>query len=516
MKRVGLICTLVLIPCSLFGASVRGVLFQDQGVNKLKSFENGIEVVREIVIDKKFKHTLDSKMVNSPNYTLEFDGEIKNGKIFASKTPTIFGDRKDVAGFLTQDGQGNFLLDEQIAVFGRTKAIYGIPFDEESKSHYVGKPVNTQGHYEVRDGQKVFVINAILEKDLFSISKENTYQPVQEFKDSPKKYVLEELVKNENSQKRIPWRGVIAQDKKVKVGDNAVIITLSGRQGDAPGASAGHFAIGMGKVQKDLTLKGETFNFYFEGPKEVLAGNTDLISYFGHLIQGQQNYRPTYTVIAYGLKEEDLMKVRDEMETELHKVRTKKGLLITPGYNCTTTSNYALREIGIYGNQHNLGNRMLDVQNLGYLNPLSWWSANSDGEGLTGKARVLSYISTRDKEHYLPRNAFEAFVKNFSNSRWRRRKGIKRVDYVFIPQTPSARQVGGSSYNEIGEASKIQAFSKARDLRIADEKKAAAILEKASLHSDEELNWANAVSSKTLSYEEDQRQVKEVLENNID
>lgn len=63
--------------------------------------------------------------------------------------------------------------------------------------------------------------------------------------------------------------------------------------------------------------------------------------------------------------------------------------------------------------------------------------------GLIDKLRVVSYVSTRDPEHYVPRAAFESFVENFKSRRWRQRRGIRRVDYVFMPQRPSERQVGG-------------------------------------------------------------------------
>lgn len=305
---------------------------------------------------------------------------------------------------------------------------------------------------------KHFVINAILEKNLISSFGPEFHPAPKEFYESPKAFTLDEMPKNINSQGKRPWSGKLFEKKGYtpKAGEGVLLITLSGRQGDAPGASAGHFAFGGGIVQKDGSIKGETYNFYFEGPKEVLAGNTDLTSYFGHLIQGQQNYRPTFTVYAYGIDPSDLKKVRDLYEKELHKVRTVKGLEITPGYNCTTTSNYVMREINIYGQHHNLGARMFDAQNIGYVNPFSWWSNNTSGEGVVGGLQVLSYVSTRDPQHYVPRPAIESFVKNFSSKRWNKRKGIKRVDYVFIPQTPSRRQVGGMSYDQpIKEGKKI-------------------------------------------------------------
>lgn len=465
----------------------------------------------EIEMDEKFKYTLDEKMVNSPNYVLEFNGELDGTVLKTQKTPTIVGGAIVKSGLLRLEND-ELYLDNVKVIYGRTKPIYGIPFDEESKNHYLNKQVTVHGDIKEVDGQRLLSINAVLESDLLKVEN-STYLAPNEFQKEPFKFVLEKMKLNENSQKRTPWKGTLVSDKSYKPeeGESVLVITLSGRQGDDPGASAGHFAIGAGKVDKDGNIKAETFNFYFEGPKEVLAGNTDLVSYFGHLIQGQQNYRPTYTVFAYGIEEDDLKKVRDLYEKELHKVRTVKGLEITPGYNCTTTSNYALREIGIYGQNHNLGRRMFDVQNLGYVNPLSWWSNSATSESTLGKPRVLSYVLTRDPEHFVPRAAFESFIKNFQSKRWRKRKSIKRVDYLFIPQTPSARQVGGISYDDpIKEGNRIVTYSKKRAAeKMESIKKAQKILLEKDAAQIEEIEWAQKL------LEEDQKEVREIL-NTID
>ena len=485
--------------------TLKGTLSEKEG--KVLFSSKGI--VREVVIPEKIQYSFDKKILNSPNYIMELKGDIEEETIKVSQTPTIFGGVESLNGFFTHIQDDLYSVDGVKAKFGRTKPIYGIPFDAQSKRHYINKEVNVQGEYREENGEKIFFINAILEKDLIS-AKENIHNAPEEFKANPFEFVLNEMPKNEHSQKRVPFRGTLAKKKnhKAKSGDNVLIITLSGRQGDAPGSAGGHFAIGMGKVQDDLSIKGETFNFYFEGPKEVLAGNTDLISYFGHLIQGQQNYRPTYTVYVHGISQEDLKKVRDDFEIQLNRVRVEKGLEITPGYNCTTTSNYALRKIGIYGKHHNLGKRMLDIQNLGYINPFSWGANNAGNGGSTiGKVRVVSYVSTRDPEHYVPRNAFESFIKNFESKRWRKRKGITQVDYVFIPQTPSRRQVGGISYNEVlSEGNKIIKFSKERKENIDTINKALDILLSEDKFSKEEVDWARNY------FAADQAKVKEVLD----
>ncbi|MFT6071339.1 MAG: hypothetical protein ACJAT2_000521 [Bacteriovoracaceae bacterium] len=506
MNNSSLVLLGLLLSAQAFGATLIGSLSEsEKGEVILSSLEKGGPISRVLLMDDKFKYTLDSKMLNSPGYLLQFEGEIEGDHFITSKTPTIVAGDMKLIGLLKRSPEGELSINGTRVTYGRTKPIYGIPFDETSKGSFVDKEVEAQG--QIING--VFVINAIIEKDLLSVKGPDNYPAPASFKADPLNFILKEMPKNINSQRVNPFSGIVYNKKGYTPtpGEGVLIITLSGRQGDSPGASAGHFAIGGGVVAEDLSIKGETYNFYFEGPKEVLAGNTDLVSYFGHLIQGQQNYRPTFTLYAYGVSKEDLRKVRDLYERELHKVRTVKGLEITPGYNCTTTSNYVLREIGIHGAHHNLGNRMLDFQNVGYINPLSWWANNTSGEGTVGGLRVLSYVSTRDPEHYVPRATLESFAKNFSNKRWNKRKGIKRVDYVFIPQTPSRRQVGGMSYDSpIKEGKRIVDYSNERGERIEPIIKAHEVILNKENYSEAEVLEAQKI------IDADQAEVKAILD----
>jgi len=516
------LCSFILLPQSAFAKNerIRGSLYKEHNQVFLKTKgEEGKLVSRKVLISDEFKFALDEVMVSKPNYVFEFEGTIKEDKILTTKVPTVYGGTDDVSGFLTEGAnEGELFIGNQPARLGRTKAIYQEKFDELSLNSYLNKHITAQGHYKVIDGEKVYFIEAMLEDNLLSASAISEFSAPKGFDEDPKNYVLKEMVKDHNSQSRVPFRGTLNKldGKKVKVGDSVLIITLSGRQGDAPGSAGGHFTIGMGEVQKDMTVKGEVFNFYFIGEKEVLAGNTDLISYFGHLIQGQLNYRPTYTLFAYGVSKKKLREVRDILEVENHKVRTVPGLQITPGYNCTTTSTEALNEVGIFGNHRNSLNRIFDVQNLSYLNPFAYGARSSDGEGTLGKIRTVSYVLDEDGENYVPRPAFESFVKNFNSDRILKKMGIKRVDYLFIPQTMSHRQVGGISYDSpITEGKAVIDFNNARNERIANEKRAAKIL-KERVSTQEEYEWAQEVLDNAPTREEDQAEVKKFLSETID
>ncbi len=469
--------------------------------------------VREIVMDKKFLFTLDKVVVNSPEYIFEIEGEVSDSQIITHKVPTIFAGTSSLSGYLHIDNDGELRIDEQLIKFGRTKVIYKNSFDNISKSSYLDRDVTAQGSY--KDG--VFYINAILDDKLISATIDHSYPAPKEFSKNPRDFIINEMAKNKFSQLKNSFKGVLFQKKnyQVEVGESVLIITLSGRQGDSPGSAGGHFTVGMGEVMEDMTIKGEVSNFYFKGPKEVLAGNTDLVSYFGHLIQGQVNYRPTYTLFAYGVDKKKLREVRDDLERENHKVRTDPELNITPGYNCATTSTKALNKVGVYGNHRNALSSIFDIQNFSYLNPFSYGARHTDGQGTMGTIRTVSYALSEDPENYVPRAAFNSYVENFSSSKMNKKMGIKKVDYIFIPQVPSLRQVGGMSYDEpIGEGKKVVDYSKARSKRIKMEEQARAILQDSNA-SEDELVWAREIRETEVSWKEDQKMVREFFDRTI-
>ncbi|WP_372655035.1 hypothetical protein [Halobacteriovorax sp.] len=489
--------------------TIRGTLSKSSNEILLASKDK----TRVVEISKEFEFTLDEKILNSPNYVFEFSGDITSNKVVTSEAPVIVAGNSELVGTLKRSEDGELYINDQKVKFGRTKKIYNISFDDKSKASFVGKSIVAQGSYD----ENYFVMNAIVQNDLLSADSQSEFDVPQGFKSNPEEFIIEDMAKNINSQSTKPYRASLFESKKeVYPGESVLIITFSGRQGDAPGAAGGHFTVGNGIVQDDMSIKGEVSNFYFEGPKEVLAGNTDLVSYFGHFIQGQQNYRPTFTLFVYGVSKDKLKYIRDYLEVENHKARTLKGLEITPGYNCTTTSNDALAKVGIKGAHKNFFNSLLDIQNLALVNPLGIGARHAGTEGTLNTIRTVSYALREDPEHYIPRPAFNAYVKQFSSKRKNRKLGVKRVDYLFMPQTPSARPVGGMSYDQpIKEGKKIVDYDKKREARIAKENKAKQTLESAS-STPEQREWAKEVINNAVPYAEDMRRVKEFLNKTID
>ncbi|EPZ49372.1 hypothetical protein M902_0956 [Bacteriovorax sp. BAL6_X] len=503
MKNVyclGLLATLI-ISANVKAESFRGKIYDKDGQARAIVKVDGQEQDLSLKIDQRYHKYMDKVLKNSPTYVFEFDGEISGDQLEINKMPRVVADLEDRIGTLTRAKDGRYYIDDQLVEFGRSKKIYGSEFDYISRHYFENKKVHTQGHMQ----DETFIINAIIPADLFSAGK-NPYPANEKFNKNPLRYILKEMPKNKNSQSTEPFRGTIRHRDNYEAtpGDHVFIVTLSGRQGDEPGAAAGHFAIGMGEVQNDLSIKGETFNFYFKGEKEVLASNTDLISYYGHLIQGQVNYRPTYTLIGYARSKEDMLKVRDIFEEQLHRVRTEEGLEITPFYNCTTTSNDTMRTIGIKGAHEFAISNIFDYQT--YI-PMSS-KAPKDGINASTLSQ-LRYILKRDTEHYVPRKAFESFAKAMVYQS--KRLKLKRTDYIFLPQTPSQRPNGGISYDEVlSEGKKIIDFKEERLLRLEREDNARKTLQNPNATA-EQIQEAKTILNNAPTKEEDQKQISEIL-----
>ncbi len=442
-----------LLVSSASAATLKGTLSLSGDNILLTSYDSGEK--EQFIIESNSQKTL--KRIRShvrDNYYFEFDGELHGNQLEVSNTPLILGDKQAIEGVLEYDTMTGYSINGIPTSYGRTKPIYNVAFDDESKKSYIGKNVKAQGHY---NSNGVFIINSILENNLF-IAGETELTPDNQghhdFSDAPYDYILKKMPKNSISQKGKAFRGTVYNKKRyqAKPGENVLLITLSGRQGDVVGAAGGHFAFGMGQVQDDeqLSIKGEYHNFYFAGDKEVLAGNTDLNNYYGHLIQGQQNYRPTYTLVVYGVSKDRLQKAKEMMEVQLERVRTEAGLEITQYYNCVTSSLDSLMSVGVKGIHRTFLRGLFNTKKLVTKNPIFMKDGKSKGE-----VADYIYLATTDMADYVPRNAFESFLKVFKHSVFRKKLGVKRVDYVFIPQTPSARAIGGMSYNDLVEGYKV-------------------------------------------------------------
>lgn len=414
----------------------QGFLTSQNGDFYIQNAKGNLKIITSDLIKKSLPSLEKPSFVvqsNGKPYAYEFKGKLQAGVFQLEQVPTNIPGPIELRGVLRHES-GKYFINDTPARFGYTKNLNGYEFDSISKQYYIGKELWIEGDY---DEEGVFVMQSLSPAELFSASGAN-------FQDHGKDFVLKEMTSNENSQLNYPdpFRKVLFEDEAVKPGDQALIITMSGRQGDSFGSVNGHFVAGLAQVRDDLSLRGEVSNAYVTNGKDILSGNTGLSNYFSNLVQGQNIYRPTYTIIIYGINGEKLQQFRDALEASHIEFRTKK-LDITAQFNCTTETVKALADAGIKGKYTQSGNFFAGLVS----SPLSLFGETP---------ATLHYALSNDPARYQPRPAFNSFVKAALNKSFKKKLGVKRVDYVFYPQIPSNRPVGGIALDSIWSVNKYK------------------------------------------------------------
>lgn len=428
---------LALIPTIGFASDFeQGFLVSQDGEFFIQNKEAKLKILTDPVIKKSLPSLEKPSFVvqsNGKPYAYEFKGKRNADTFELEQVPTNIPGPTELRGVLKY-GDGKYFIGDQEARFGYTKVLNGYQFDEISKKYYHDKELWIEGDYD-QDG--VFVMQSLTPAELFSASQTN-------FQDNAKDFILDEMNSNANSQHNYPtpFRKIVFENEEVKPGDNALIVTMSGRQGDSFGSVNGHFVAGLAQVREDLSLRGEVSNAYVTNGKDILSGNTGLSNYFSNLVQGQNVYRPTYTIIIYGIGAEKLKQFRDALEASHIEFRTKK-LDITAEFNCTTETVKALADAGIKGKYVQAGNFFAGIVS----SPLTLFGETPD---------TIHYALSNDPARYQPRPAFNSFVKAALSKKFRKKHGVKRVDYVFYPQIPSKRPVGGTALKSIWPVSKYK------------------------------------------------------------
>lgn len=393
----------------------------------------------KIIANKKVSQYLKSYELNRSKFI--FFGKIKGEFYHMEKTPQIISAANEKMGKLTKVGLEFFLTNEEESLkvsFSKPVDYYGNHFDESSINFYLDKEVRVLGHM----GQDELVITAILEKHLYSASNiEGDLLPsslINDFNANRMNYIFNELQTNELAQNLNSFREIITGDQEeIAPGENALVITYAGRQGDDLAAAGGHFAVGSARVNNDLSLEMEIQNFYpRKNEKDIIPGHIHHLDYFGGISSGQTNYRPQWTVIAYGVDKKRLEKMRSTVDFTYDFIRSNDDVFST-FLNCTTSSWNALKSIGIYG-VHNRG-VLRRLRRLAYLNPFYHFRST------TSVPRQISYVLAKSKGEFLPRSAFESALLDYKSI------GAKRIDLVFHQQLKSARPQGGTAYNELKE-----------------------------------------------------------------
>jgi hypothetical protein len=380
------------------------------------------------------------------------DGVLENGVIKSSLVPTIVSGNLILEGRLETVRGGNqdvYEISGTPVQFGRTKKLNGTGFDEKSRRYFSGREVRAVGKIE----NGIFTIQSILRSDVFSASSKEFADSVvplslmKSFNGSALNTAIKMVQGKASSPSPLWFRRTLfaTPHKPVLPGAAVLMITASGSQVDDKGALNGHFAVGLGTVQDDLQIQGEMFNVYVTNEKEIVPGNINMNDYYGHLVSGQQNYRPTYTLLVYGISKEQILKVKTQLD-RFHPLFRDGSTKITAIANCATLSVQAMADINFYGEQRNDGD-FLKLSEQETVIPTQ------------SKAAQLQFVLKTKRAEFMPGPAMTAILKNLKYLNDHEHLGITRADFVFGGQTPSARLVGTAPTTGIGNQFRRQVIN---------------------------------------------------------
>lgn len=365
----------------------------------------------------------------------------ENGVLKTSQVPTIISGSHILEGQLTRNVVGDkeyFEINGTPVEFGRHKKVTGSEFDGKSREYFSGKSVRAVGVIE----NGMFTIQSIIRDNFFSADTQPVVDAgvsaaqMQAFDQNAIGFISKLVNRSEKSPSPSWYRKNIftAPNSEVQVGDPVLLISISGAQGDSAGSINGHMAAGLGYVDKDFKIRGEMFNVYVTNEKEIVPGNVEMNDYFGHLVSGQLNYRPTYTVLLYGIAEENILKVKAELD-RFHALFRQGSTKITPEKNCVTLTVQALADINIYGGQRNSDTERTDFKLL---------SRETELPPNSSLKQQFAFISKTKRAEFMPGPALISILTNLKHLNEQTNLGVTRADFVFAGQTPSARPNGGA------------------------------------------------------------------------
>jgi len=438
-KITTLLLALQLIVPLTLADTIIGKLYFSTDVNPYIERAGDRKVFSLVATDEIIQYVRSIPNV-SKSYLL-FHGDINDEQsaLKINKTPRLLSGHLKTSGTLrySNKSQGFYLetdKEEIDVVFSPGKKTSGYSFDNLSKAFYIDREVTVL----IDQGNGQNVITAIIPADIYTADTSRQIAPQgvhKQFEKGKRKYLLDILPEKKHSQSHHSFSAVyeFLNWRTVKPGDPALIITYSGRQGDSVLSAPGHFALGRAIVNSDLSLDGEIHNFYStNNKKNIVAGHTSLEDYFGGITTGQTNYRPTYSLIIYGVDSGKLDTIREKMDNVFQHLHSPQSKRFGISYNCVTESWYALDAINAHpGNQQ--------ATDAPYL------------PDVDSSFDQILYFFSNGAELFSPRNAFSYLFKNIFQIRRDALPEIFRIDFIFHAQLPSSRPRGGAAIDDFAE-----------------------------------------------------------------
>ncbi|WP_395167363.1 hypothetical protein [Francisella salimarina] len=426
MKRILcrlFICFLLLMESNYSWALIGKLSLQNENLKLVtKDREYSVLGSSSILSESKSMAYLDSLVF------IDSQNQINDNTLYINDVPTAISGSERLTGVLVRQNRDLYLKvgDQDIPVkFIEAVDFRGNHFDQKSIDYYLNKKVNVIAEFD----HGVLYISAIVISNVFeSINNlfplDSNYKKLIE--EDYVEFVTDTLMEDALSKNLEPFKATLFDDAKVKNGDHVLIISLSGRQGDDLVTVGGHFVLGEATVKHGQLENFSFYNFYTtKNKKLMMPAKVSYEDYFGHLSQGQQNYRPTYTLLVYGVDKDKIKKMAEVIGRDLEYMRTS-GDTGGISYDCVNTALHAL-----YKSEF--------IENPNFLGLESFYTPPKDyTKGKYSYFNNSWYYILNTKRVFLPRSGFEYVLENIETF------NPKRVDFVFYNQTPSGRPVGGA------------------------------------------------------------------------
>lgn len=376
----------------------------------------------------------------SANPTMYFKSQ--HEKFFVEPSGDVY-----TKGVLSKLEDGSYLVNDKKFKAIQGKRVNGTGFNLQSLEYFLGKNVEVILATKGSD----LVLHAIVPADLYSSTEINvlTRQEDSHLNEmiDIKTGRLKGMSRSKKFENRSSFRATLVNKQPVRAGDSAFIITLSGHQGDDNGSLGGHFAFGRGQVGSDGQLYSELSNFYpLVNEKEIKAGHINLIDYFGNITAGQNNYRPTWTAIIYGLSGDELVQAQNKMNDVFEFLAASPKFSFSYLKNCSTESVNTLREAGvdIFATPEAFKFVLLErIQTTLNLNKIT-----------NEKLQTPIAFAFKDKAQSMPRRTFEKALA-IALSDFGANSGITRIDFIYQGQYLSQRRLGGLPVGSLKDAAGV-------------------------------------------------------------
>ena len=324
-------------------------------------------------------------------------------------------------------------------------------YDHSTSKFLHDQPLRTRGHFQNRDGTRIFVVNMFWPETFrLDLNKNSPDGPVLTS-------LLTDLIEDQEGGAAAPFLTKLLWERQPGTSRNwpnrAVLgFMLNGAQGDDDEAHGGHFGLVTGYVGAEGQMSHWMMNNFYdldvESEKGIIPSMLPMDHYLMDLNSGQSYYRPSYLLIAILQEDRIAKKVQATAQQTFEALYRHDFLYHHAKANCTGLSIDILR---------NLGWNIPMKGATSYLKAIgAFYYVAATQQSLVAGEKVYDYL-TQEQTRLFPRMAFQTIGKDLLGivngttestertlTQFERfiQDDVEAIVFVRIPQIPSSRAFG--------------------------------------------------------------------------